>query len=260
MRFILIGQLFENISQPTLRVGDKKIKRYLIISSVVFHFLIVIIGLTINSTNSKKLTDIPRQSVMIFPVSSYFYDIRPPPPPKQKLKTKKPNKPIGKSLQPTTPIPIEIPNEIKNKVQPEPPEKPDKDLSDSKEDDALSDSDAGEKDGVSGGVPGGVTNKPSSSDKGPIIIDGNVSPPKRIKYFHPTYPPIALKTKTEGTVILEAIIGKNGKIKNIKITKSIPLLDQAALEAIKKWEYTPTIVNGEAREVLLTITVNFKIK
>lgn len=225
-------------------------------SSMVFHFLIIIVWLKIDSTNIKKPTDIPIPSTVIFHTSSYFDDLKPPPPPKQKLETKKPNKPIEKSPQLIPPIPLEIPSEIK----PEPPEKPEEDLSGNKEDDTLSGSDADEKDGVSGGVPGEIAGPPSSSNEEPIVVGGNISPPKRIKYVHPTYPPIALKTKTEGTVILEAIIGKNGKIKNIRITKSIPLLDQAALEAIQKWEYTPMIVNGEAREVLLTIMVNFKIK
>ena len=62
----------------------------------------------------------------------------------------------------------------------------------------------------------------------------------------PTYPPVARQARTQGVVILETTIGADGKVKATKVVKSVPMLDDAAQDAVKKWEYQPTIVDGKA--------------
>jgi protein TonB len=61
-------------------------------------------------------------------------------------------------------------------------------------------------------------------------------------------------------VIIEATIGPTGTVQDARILRSIPLLDAAALEAVRQWEYTPTLLNGVPVPVLMTITVNFTLR
>ena len=64
----------------------------------------------------------------------------------------------------------------------------------------------------------------------------------------------------QGVVIIEATIGPTGRVQDASILRSIPLLDAAALEAVRQWEYTPTLLNGMPVPVLMTITVNFTLR
>jgi protein TonB len=60
-------------------------------------------------------------------------------------------------------------------------------------------------------------------------------------------------------VILESLIGADGRVQDARILRSIPLLDQAALDAVKQWEFTPTMLNGQPAPVIMTITVQFTL-
>ena len=91
----------------------------------------------------------------------------------------------------------------------------------------------------------------------PVRVGGPVPPPKRIKDVRPVYPAIAQSARAQGVVIIEAIIGPDGHVQDAKVLRSIPLLDAAALEAVKQWEFTPTLLNGEPVPVIMTVTVNF---
>jgi protein TonB len=75
----------------------------------------------------------------------------------------------------------------------------------------------------------------------------------------PVYPFIAKQNRIQGIVIIESIIGTDGTVEDAKVIRSIPLLDQAALEAVKAWEYTPTLLNGRPTPVIMTVTVHFKL-
>ena len=61
-------------------------------------------------------------------------------------------------------------------------------------------------------------------------------------------------------VIIEATIGPDGRVTDTKVLRSIPLLDQAAVDAVKQWTYTPTLLNGVPVPVIMTVTVNFTLK
>ena len=76
----------------------------------------------------------------------------------------------------------------------------------------------------------------------------------------PVYPPIAQSARVQGIVIIEATIGPNGKVTDARVLRSIPLLDQAALEAVRQWEFTPTLLNGVPVPVIMTVTVNFTLQ
>jgi protein TonB len=95
---------------------------------------------------------------------------------------------------------------------------------------------------------------------GPVPIGGHIKPPARTKYVMPEYPEIARANKVEGVVILEAIIGADGKVASARVLRSKPLLEQAALAAVSAWEYSPTLLNGKPTPVIMTVTVVFTLK
>jgi protein TonB len=77
---------------------------------------------------------------------------------------------------------------------------------------------------------------------------------------NPVYPALARAARVQGSVVLAAIIGKDGTIQNLHvISSSSPLLIQSALDAVKQWRYRPYILNGEPVEVDTQVTVNFTL-
>jgi TonB family protein len=86
---------------------------------------------------------------------------------------------------------------------------------------------------------------------------GRIMEPKKIKDVQPVYPAIAQSARVSGAVTIEATIGSDGKVIDAKVVRSIPLLDQAALDAVRQWEYLPTMLNGVPVPVLVTVTINF---
>jgi protein TonB len=80
-----------------------------------------------------------------------------------------------------------------------------------------------------------------------------------VTHVSPVYPPIAQSARVQGVVIVEAIIDREGRVGYVRILRSIPLLDQAALDAVKQWEFTPTHLNGSPVPVIMTATVQFTL-
>jgi periplasmic protein TonB len=93
-----------------------------------------------------------------------------------------------------------------------------------------------------------------------LRVGPGVREPKRISGSMPEYPLIARNARVQGAVILEAVIDEHGEIGRIKVLRSVPLLDQAAITAVQQWRYTPTLLNGVPVSVLMTITVNFTLQ
>jgi TonB family protein len=91
----------------------------------------------------------------------------------------------------------------------------------------------------------------------PLRIGGQIKAPIKIKDVQPVYPAMAQSARVAGAVTIEATIGPDGKVIDAKVVRSIPMLDQAALDAVRQWEYTPTLLNGVPVPVLVTVTVNF---
>ena len=91
-----------------------------------------------------------------------------------------------------------------------------------------------------------------------IRVGGKVKPPTKIKDVRPVYPPLALSARVSGVVIIEATIGPDGKVIDTKVLRSVPMLDQAALDAVQQWGYSPTLLNGVPVPVVMTVTINFR--
>ncbi len=120
--------------------------------------------------------------------------------------------------------------------------------------------------GVEGGLPVGLgaeivfrlppgRQEPSK----PVRPGGDIKPPRRIKYVVPIYPELAKKARVEGIVILEAIIDPSGQVSNLRVLRSVPLLDDAALSAVQQWHYEPTLLNGVSVPIVMTVTVQFEL-
>ncbi len=127
---------------------------------------------------------------------------------------------------------------------------------------AEGDADGGEA-GVPGGIGGGVLDGTLSSrapSPGPMRLADGIERPRKIKDVKPVYPQAALSDKARGTVIIEATIGIDGKVQDTRVLHSVPLLDQAALDAVRQWEYAPSLLNGVPVAVIMTIVVNFAIQ
>jgi TonB family protein len=92
-----------------------------------------------------------------------------------------------------------------------------------------------------------------------IRVDGAIQPPRKTRDVRPVYPQIAQSARVQGVVKIEATIDRDGRVAEARMLRSIPLLDQAALDAVRQWEYEPTLLNGVAVPVILTVTVNFTL-
>jgi protein TonB len=133
-------------------------------------------------------------------------------------------------------------------------------------------SDIGIEGGTEGGVEGGVPGSTLEGIVGPILGNmigvleapvraiGEIRTPKLIKRVEPVYPEIARQARVEGIVILEAATDMYGRVQTVKVLRSIPLLDQAAMDAVRQWIYEPMIINGRPRGVIFTVTVRFKLE
>ena len=132
--------------------------------------------------------------------------------------------------------------------------------------------------GVVGGVPGGVPGGSMGGVIGGIIGQTSAAPvvpkavtPQRVRVsagvtegllvrrVTPQYPPLARAARVQGSVVLQAVIGKDGAIQNLKLVSGHPMLAPAAIEAVKQWKYKPYFLNGDPVEVDTQITVNFTL-
>jgi protein TonB len=127
--------------------------------------------------------------------------------------------------------------------------------------------------GQPGGTPGGIPNglvgsvgllpavpvPPPPVPARPLHVGGRIKEPAKIRHVPPVYPVMAQQARIEGIVIIEAIIGVDGRVKEARVLRSKPLLEQAALEAVRQWEFTPTTLNGVPVPVIMTVTVNFTL-
>jgi protein TonB len=118
--------------------------------------------------------------------------------------------------------------------------------------------------GVAGGIVGGLAEAPPPPPPpppaAPVRVGGNIKPPNKVKDVKPVYPAIAQSARVQGVVIIEATIGPNGAVQEAKVLRSIPLLDAAALDAVRQWQFTPTLLNGVPVPVIMTVTVNFTLQ
>ena len=133
--------------------------------------------------------------------------------------------------------------------------------------------------GVIGGIPGAVGEVAGGVLSGvlagapsvPVLAKAPAPAPKRIRLAQrvveanlihdvtPTYPAEAGRARIEGTVVLVAVIGKDGSVQDVRVESGLPILAQAAIDAVRQWRYRPYLLNGEPVEVDSRITINFTL-
>lgn len=115
--------------------------------------------------------------------------------------------------------------------------------------------------GVGGGAPGlAVGPFPPPPVTGTPVRVGSVrGQPAKTRHVDPEYPEIAKAARVQGLVIVEIGIDVNGRVQEARVLRSIPLLDQAALDAVRQWEFMPLRLNGELVPVIMTTTVQFSL-
>jgi len=117
--------------------------------------------------------------------------------------------------------------------------------------------------GIPGGVPWGTAPPPPPQQKPantrPVRMSRGVIEAKLIYHPDPVYPRLAVEAHIQGTVLLEAVIGKDGTVRELKAMSGHPFLARAALEAVQRWRYQPTLLNNQPVEVLTEISVRFTL-
>jgi len=105
-----------------------------------------------------------------------------------------------------------------------------------------------------------VPPQPPPQPKDPVHVGGQISPPKKLTHVTPIYPPIALAARKEGLVILEALIGEDGSVRDVRVLRPAPLFEEAAIAAVRQWRFSPTLLNGEPVPIVMTVTVGFTLE
>jgi len=102
--------------------------------------------------------------------------------------------------------------------------------------------------------------EPVRPQPGPIRAAQLPEVPRKIVDVHPVYPDVARIAHIEGTVVLEAVVDTSGRVTQLRVLRSVPLLDQAAFDAVRQWRYTPSTYGGRPVSVLMTVTVRFTLQ
>jgi periplasmic protein TonB len=234
--------MFRDIVEPSVRVGSRK--PFALPVSIAVHVILVAVLLLVQLM-APGVLPIPAAALMAFVSRDVALPPSLPPARRQPVDATKP----VVDVHPDT-APIEAPSAIapESLVDPTP---------------AL----VGQIEDA-GNVPGGIAEDlvpsppppPPSAPVAPVPVGGIIRPPTKIKDVRPVYPAIAQAARVEGVVIIETTISPTGRVLDAKLLRSIPLLDAAALDAVRQWEFTPTLLNGSPVPVVMTVTVNFTLR
>ena len=116
---------------------------------------------------------------------------------------------------------------------------------------------SGPIDGI--GVPDAPIAPPAAPQE-PQRLHQGIEAPRKTVDAAPRYPTLARESHVEGTVILDVIIDERGVVTSTRVLKSVRLLDQAAIDAVQQWKFTPGRLNGEAIPIVMTVTVTFRLQ
>ncbi len=227
--------LFNDVVNPSIKIGSKR--WYSVPLSILVHTLLI-----------AAVVIVPLMAADILPTPPAMMAFVSPPPPPQAAQAPKPVMEVNPNA-----APVEAPKEIK----------PETGIAAGPEGGVAGGVEGGIAGGVVGGVVGGLPEAPPPPPpppQAPVRVGGNIKPPVKTKDVKPVYPAIAQSARVQGVVIIEATIGPSGKVQDARVLRSIPLLDQAALDAVRQWEFTPTLLNGVPVPVIMTVTVNFTLQ
>lgn len=101
---------------------------------------------------------------------------------------------------------------------------------------------------------GSIGNEPP-----PLRVGEGIVEPRKLHSVPPVYPELARQARVQGTVVLECTISPEGRVTDVRVLRGVPLLDEAARDAVRQWVYTPTLLDGRPVPVIMTVTVNFRL-
>ncbi|MEQ1911473.1 MAG: energy transducer TonB, partial [Vicinamibacterales bacterium] len=117
---------------------------------------------------------------------------------------------------------------------------------------------------------GGVVDVPASHHREHVVLvrlpfheataEDLEAHPVQVKRVEPTYPDLALVAKITGMVILEATVSTDGTVESVRVLRSVKFLDQAAVDAVKQWRYSPLVLNGVPTPFVLSVSLSFSVK
>jgi protein TonB len=230
--------LFGDVTHPSISVGNRK--WYTVPLSLAAH-VSVIVSIVLVSVVAHEFVPLPREVV------TYVGGVTPPEPPT-------PPRPASPAQAPPSRpdvAPLEAPEGIA----------PDTGIERPQFEDLGDGVDVGLVIPDGPAVPGDmlVPPPPPPKPREPVTVGGNIKMPAKLRGSAPVYPAIAQAAGVQGTVILEALLDDSGRVQNVRVLRSIHLLDQAAVDAVRTWEYTPTLLNGVPVPVVMTVTVTFTL-
>jgi periplasmic protein TonB len=195
---------------------------------------------------------------------SAFYNPPPPPPPplpkgSAMLERAEPAKPVTPDPKPQKPdFKVDIPKEEPLKPEARTPESEQHGSPTGSDVGMAEGMEVGVEGGVVGGVPGGVIGGVIGGTGDGPVLDYD-QPPRPIKITKPQYPQEAFVKKIEGTVEVEILIDAGGNVARARVLQSIPALDQAALQTVYQWRFSPAIKNGHPVATIARAPVMFRI-
>ncbi len=219
-----------------------------VVLSVVVHVVVIgaLIVVPLLYVNSDLPT--PKEVVSAFAAAPPAPPPPPPPPPPPEAAPPKPVATTGQqNLAPVAPP---------SKIAPELPTPP---ANTSSQDGVPGGVPGGIAGGVPGGVVGGIPEAPPAP-AGPVRVGGKIKAPDLVHRVEPRYPDIARNAHAAGVVVLEATVDPSGRVQSVRVLRGNDMLNDAAVEAVKQWRYSPLMLNGQATPFILTVTVTFQLQ
>ena len=212
--------------------------------SFLVHTCAIGAAMVVRIVAAPELPDPPRSTSFMMAAATVPPDVTPPPAPRQQAET---------SAVSHSAVPLEAPDSIA-------PELPN-DIPDVAPSDGFVPGGTGE---IAGGLDIGPPAPPAPRvvvppPPPPQRVGGGVRPPQKIHHVAPTYPAIAQAARITGTVAIEALIAEDGTVREAKVLRSVALLDAPALDAVRQWRFTPTLLNGVPVQVIMSVTVTFTL-
>jgi protein TonB len=217
-----------------------------VITSVVVHALVVIAALVVTAIGPDILPT-PREALAFYEPARLI-DIKLPPPPPAPRQVTVPNVP---TVSPDA-APVVAPSSITPETWSP----------------AVEPSGDGVVNGIANGVGTDIDSVPDAPPPAPAVtapqppqrMHSGIKAPEKVVNVPPTYPELARQTRVEDVVILETVIDESGNVTSARVLRGHPLLNQAALDAVQRWKFTPARLNGEVIPVVMTVTVQFKLQ
>ena len=229
--------LFGDVTRPSISIGNRK--WYTVPVSLLSHSAIVVALVALPILAPALMPRIDANDTVFMPITPVI----PPPPPLPAKAVPQP------SIENVNAAPTAAPDGIA-------PEKPGSSIDPGFENRGTVPGNVldGQFDSTVGGAPPPLPEPPK-----PVRPGAGIRTPVKVHHVDPVYPPLAQTARVQGIVIIEATIAEDGSIMDARILRSVQLLDRAALDAVRQWRFTPTLLNGQAVPVIMTVTVMFTL-